>query len=275
MTTATAPRTQPDDRRERMTRVDGVGDLLAPGVTLHGLVGGGIGAVDLTTGIATVAPGAGLPGHTHPCTEAMVVLEGEVVATVQGRRYRLRQYDALHVPPGVPHTVENPGPAAARVFAAFASSAPGRDLVALPEARDCAAPPADAPERLARFDAAARYDLADGADFRDLFQGFPGCEGICGGYALFQPGKSLPCHTHDYDESISIITGEAVCQVAGAEYTLSGCGTALVPRGRAHRFINRSDRPMAMIWVYAGNTPDRVIVDQCLCDGGCGAASST
>lgn len=264
------------DRRERMNPITGPGQPLGPGVVLHGLVGAECGAVDLATGIATIAAGAGLPGHTHPCTEAMVVLEGDVIATVQGRRYRLRQYDALHVPAGVPHAVDNPGRAPARVFAAFASGSPGRDLVALPPgAVECVAPPPDAPERLARFDGAARYDLADGADFRDLFQGFPGCEGICGGYALFQPGKSLPCHTHDYDESISIIVGEAVCQVAGSEYTLSGCATALVPRGRPHRFVNRSDRPMAMIWVYAGNMPDRVIVEQCLCDGSCGPGSSS
>lgn len=276
MTTATAPRTQPDDRRERMNHVAGAGAPLGPGVVLHGLVGGHCSAVNLATGIATLAPGAALPGHTHPCTEAMVLLEGDVIAAVADRRYRLRKYDCLHVPAGVPHGVENVGPTSARVFAAFAHATPGRDLAALPSAAKLLdAAPADAPERLARFDAAARYDLADGADFRDLFQGYPGCAGICGGYALFQPGKSLPCHTHDYHESISIIAGEAVCQVAGTEYTLSGCGTALVPRGRPHRFINRSDRPMAMIWVYAGDTPDRVIVDQCLCDGGCGPSSTT
>lgn len=275
MTATVLHRTQPDDRRERMTRIDGTCDLLAPGVTLHALVGGGCGAIDLATGIATLAPAAGLPAHTHPCTEAMVLLEGEVVATVEGRRYRLRQYDALHVPPGVPHAVDNAGPATARVFAAFASATPGRDLVALPAAHDCEVPPPGAPERLTRFDAAARYDLAEGADFRDLFRGFPGCTGICGGYALFQPGKGLPCHIHDYDESISIVVGEAVCQVAGAEYTLTGCGTALVPRGRPHRFINRSDRPMAMIWVYAGDTPDRVIVEEFLCERGCGPVCAT
>lgn len=273
MTTASRP--QPDERRERMTRVETAGEILAPGVVLHGLVGRSSGAVDLATGIAVIAPGAGLPGHTHPCTEAMVLLEGDAVATVEGRRYRLRQYDAVHVPPGVPHAVENAGATPARVFAAFASSSPGRDPASLPAGHDCAAPPPGAAERVARFDAAARYDLADGADFRDLFQGYPGCEGICGGYALFQPGKSLPCHTHDYDESISIIVGEAVCQVAGAEYLLSGCGTALVPRGRPHRFVNRSDRPMAMIWVYAGDKPDRVIVDQSLCAGRCGTSSQT
>ena len=33
------------------------------------------------------------------------------------------------------------------------------------------------------------------------------------------------------------------------------------PRGRVHYFINKSDAPMAMIWVYAGPLPERIVVD--------------
>lgn len=51
-------------------------------------------------------------------------------------------------------------------------------------------------------------------------------------------------------------------QAPGNEDGLSAC------------FVTRCDRPMAMIRVYAGNTPDRVIVDQCLRDGSCGSGSS-
>jgi hypothetical protein len=34
-----------------------------------------------------------------------------------------------------------------------------------------------------------------------------------------------------------------------------------------HRFLNMSDRPMAMIWVYAGDEPARTIVAAGCCDG--------
>ena len=87
------------------------------------------------------------------------------------------------------------------------------------------------------------------------------------GDGVFQPGASLPCHYHHYDESITIVEGAAICQVAGREYPLSGCGTACIPRGRPHRFLNRSDRPMAMIWVYAGDEPERTLVDASCCEG--------
>ena len=80
-------------------------------------------------------------------------------------------------------------------------------------------------------------------------------------------GASLPCHIHGFDESITIVTGRAISQVAGREYELSNCDTACIPQGRPHRFINRSDQPMAMIWVYAGDEPDRTLVDPGYCEG--------
>jgi len=58
-----------------------------------------------------------------------------------------------------------------------------------------------------------------------------GSVGICGGYGEFNPGSSLPCHLHKYDESITIIKGEAICEVAGKRYLLSDCDTGFVPEG--------------------------------------------
>lgn len=89
---------------------------------------------------------------------------------------------------------------------------------------------------------------------------------MSGGYGLFAPGAQLPCHIHDFDESISIVQGEATCVVEGKTYTLSNNDTALVPRGRCHYFINDSDAPMAMVWVYAGPTPERMVMEAALCD---------
>jgi mannose-6-phosphate isomerase-like protein (cupin superfamily) len=84
---------------------------------------------------------------------------------------------------------------------------------------------------------------------------------------VFQPGAALPCHYHAFDESITIVAGRAVCQVAGREYDVGDCDTVCVPQGRPHRFLNRSDRPMAMIWVYAGDEPERTLVDPGYCEG--------
>jgi mannose-6-phosphate isomerase-like protein (cupin superfamily) len=165
--------------------------------------------------------------------------------------------------------VANPsGDTPAVLFSSFASDAPGREPVpgTFPVSDRDAATPAD-PENLTRFDQAPVYELAPRAFFRDLFARRFGARGVCGGYGLFEPGASLPCHVHGFDESITIVTGRAVCQVAGREYDLGGCDTACVPQGRPHRFLNRSAAPMAMIWVYAGDEPDRTLVDPGYCEG--------
>ena len=92
---------------------------------------------------------------------------------------------------------------------------------------------------------------------------------MSGGYGIFQPLGRLPCHLHDFDESITIVEGTATCVVEGRKYQLSNCATALAPRGRCHYFINQSKGPMAMIWVYAGDLPQRLVLDEkcCTLDG--------
>jgi quercetin dioxygenase-like cupin family protein len=118
-------------------------------------------------------------------------------------------------------------------------------------------------ERVTRFKTAKRLEAGPGTSFIDYFNHdlMPGSE-MSGGYGLFHAGGRLPAHFHDFDESICIIEGSAVCVVEGRRYQQSGCSTALQPRGRVHYFINESNEPMAMIWVYAGPMPERVIVDE-------------
>ena len=113
--------------------------------------------------------------------------------------------------------------------------------------------------------AAARIELATSARFQDLFGADTGARGICGGYGLFEPGARLPCHRHDFDESITIVQGTATCIVEGRRHDLSGNATALIPQGRCHYFINLTLEPMAMIWVYAGDRPDRIVMDETNC----------
>ncbi len=140
---------------------------------------------------------------------------------------------------------------------AMATDSPGRKLVDkyyLPPGHAGRFRPGRAgAEHVTRFRTAKRFEPGKGAAFIDYFNRdlVPGIE-MSGGYGLFQPGGRLPAHMHDFDESICIVQGEATCIVEGRKYTLSDCATALQPRGRVHYFINESNAPMAMIWVYGG-----------------------
>jgi quercetin dioxygenase-like cupin family protein len=259
-----------NNRSEFITRGDSTADaLLADGVELRLFATGPKGAIGLCTAMATLRPMSTIPYHTHPCVEVITTLIGTAVVQVEGRHYQVHPYDAIFIPAGLAHCVRNEGSAGAtRLHVSFDDIAPGRVWVEDSfSVQYLEYSPPSVPERLIRFATADSYQLAENADFRDLFTKRLGSAGVCGGYGNFQPGASLPCHIHEFDESISIVEGEAICQVAGREYALSNYDTACIPRGRPHRFINRSERPMAMIWVYAGDEPDRVVVGQNNCLG--------
>ncbi len=212
-----------------------------------------------------------MPYHKHAFSEAVTILVGEASIAVEGRNYLLRAFDCIHVPSGLAHEVKNVRADAMLVAHwAFATSVPSRELSEdrfAVENRRLGSPLPGDPEHIVRFADAHKYNLADGTEFRDLFAGRFGAVGICGGYGEFNPGCSLPCHIHEYDESISIVKGQAICEVMGKRYRLSDCDTAFVPRGRPHRFLNESQSPMAMVWVYAGCEPARAILDVGYCDG--------
>lgn len=242
---------------------------IAPGVNFQPLVGNHNQARNLTTGIVTIAPEAELVYHTHPFAEAVTVLEGQLIMEVEGRGYQLGPLDDICIPAEVPHRARNGyTDLPAILHIAMASANPSRTLVnqsfsAHPMPDSATGKPGV--ERVNRHAQTAWYEASPGARFQDYFNRTLGCAEMSGGYGLFQPGARLPCHRHDFDESICITQGTATCIVEGRRYQLSNRATALVPRGRCHYFINESQHPMAMIWVYAGPMPERLVVNEECC----------
>ena len=242
-----------------------------PGVATRVFVSGHCGASGISTGTATFEPLAELPYHEHECSEAITLLAGKGSVLVDGRVYALGVFDSIHIPAAVAHAVRNES-ASTRLVAhwAFATSQPSWRFVEPPPVRAVRGledpEPVD-PEHISRFHEATTYELSPGALFRDLFKGSLGSVGICGGYGRFRPGSSLPCHFHEYDESITIVEGTALCMVEGNRYQVDVYDTAFVPAGKPHRFINESDTEMAMIWVYAGSEPERTLIEPEYCIG--------
>ena len=209
------------------------------------------------------------PFYARPFTEALVLLDGDASVDVEDRRYRLKKFDAITVSPQIPRRLVNLSTSRPAMFhVAMACATPEQTWV---NGRFTATDqPGDATghagtERLCRNDPSARFELAPFARFQDLFNADLSARGICGGYGLFEPGARLPCHRHEFDESITIVQGTATCLVEGRRHELSGNATALVPQGKCHYFINLTLEPMAMIWVYAGDMPDRIIMDESWC----------
>jgi len=262
------PESMRPDRPEVMTATGARQCLeIEPGVRLDCLVGAINHARNLTTGIVTFEPNAGLRWHTHPFSESITLLQGHAAVGVEGRSYELELLDNVVIPRGVAHSTRNRSPLDPVVLhIAMATDTPTRTIVD----REVAIEPMGASatghpgaERVNRFRLAPRFSAGPNTEFIDFFNRdlVPDIE-MSGGYGLFHPGGRLPAHVHDFDESISIITGEATCIVEGRRYPLSDCATAMVPRGRVHYFRNDSQATMSMLWVYAGPMPERIVVDE-------------
>jgi 2-keto-3-deoxy-L-rhamnonate aldolase RhmA/quercetin dioxygenase-like cupin family protein len=237
------------------------------GVEFEGLVGKFNGAKSLTTGLVIFLPNSELSYHTHPFAESVTVLSGSLLVEVEGRGYTLNPLDNITLPPGLAHYAQ-PASALGRTVAhiAMATDSPTRELTDRcfsRRAMEADSSGVNGAERVTRLGTAQRSSPGQGTSFVDYFNHglMPGMA-MSGGYALFQPGGRLPAHFHDFDESICIIEGTAVCVVEGRRYEMADCATALQPRGRVHYFINESNEPMAMIWVYAGPLPERTVVNE-------------
>lgn len=245
-----------------------------PGIRVRVYASRRTGARGLATAAAVFNPGVSLDFHWHDCGEAITVLEGTPTVLVEGRPHTLGRLDCVYVPDGVLHSVRNDSTTEARIHSAFASPNPQRTFAEMGDQPESGSRGADGPvpEAVSRFGASPGYELAPGTDFHDLFAAHLGSSGICGGFGMFQPGSGLPCHFHEYDESITIVAGHAVCQVEGRQHEVGLMDTAVIPEGLAHRFVNRTDSPMGMIWVYAGDEPRRFLLDKTRCSGAIGRA---
>ncbi len=244
---------------------------LIKGISLCPFASGSSGAIGFSTGFAILSPGARLPYHTHPTSESITTIQGQLEVGIEGRIYNLSAFDSIHVPAGVAHTVASLGKDKETVvLTAFPTSEISRSLVSdefvVQDRRDLLPSPGD-PESLTRFKKASEYEPFSKTHFRDLFRSQPGTEGICGGYARIDPGSSLPCHTVPHDETSTIVKGQAIYIVAGNKYSLREYSTVFVPQGLPRQLVNESNDTVELIWVYAGKKPARSVIDPQFCVG--------
>ncbi|HTZ90927.1 MAG TPA: cupin domain-containing protein [Streptosporangiaceae bacterium] len=68
--------------------------------------------------VGEIPPGRA-PEHSHPYDEVVLVLAGDGVAHAGGAQHALARGTCIHLPPGVPHCLENTGPRMLRVLGVF------------------------------------------------------------------------------------------------------------------------------------------------------------
>lgn len=100
---------------------------------------------------------------------------------------------------------------------------------------------------------ATPYEAEPGVMFTELVREEDGARTMLVGLVTFEPGASLPCHNHNVEETITILSGEADCVVEGRDEPIrvGPHDASFIPPGVAHRFINISTTEKLVIhYVY-------------------------
>lgn len=81
------------------------------------------------------------------------------------------------------------------------------------------------------------------------------------GISTFQPGAAIPVHTHNVEEAITILEGQATAVIDGQEHLVRAHDTTFVPPGTPHFFRNDSPAEMKFLWIYGGAHVTRTYVE--------------
>lgn len=88
-----------------------------------------------------------------------------------------------------------------------------------------------------------------------------GTTSFINGITEFAPGAAIPVHSHNCEESVMLLEGNAIAEIDGEQHVLKPLDTTFIPVNLPHRFINASDtEPMKILWIYAQVDATRTII---------------
>jgi quercetin dioxygenase-like cupin family protein len=81
------------------------------------------------------------------------------------------------------------------------------------------------------------------------------------GITRFPIGAKVPMHSHNCEEQVTILEGEAEAELNGERHRLHAYDTTLVPANMPHRFINVGTTPLAILWIYTSTEVTRTFAE--------------
>lgn len=106
------------------------------------------------------------------------------------------------------------------------------------------------------------HDRGGGAKTTPLVSPAIGAQGFINGITEFAPGAAIPFHSHNCEESVVLLEGEAMLDIGGGEYPVKPFETTWIPPNVPHRFRNLSaTQPMKILWIYARTDATRTLTE--------------
>jgi quercetin dioxygenase-like cupin family protein len=104
------------------------------------------------------------------------------------------------------------------------------------------------------------HDRGGGALTTPLVTPGIGARAFITGYTTFGPGVAIPFHSHNCEESVVLMEGEAMLDIDGQEYRLEAHDVTYIPANVSHRFRNLSQTEgMKILWIYADPKATRTL----------------
>jgi quercetin dioxygenase-like cupin family protein len=113
-----------------------------------------------------------------------------------------------------------------------------------------------------RIDSLPVVDRGNGIQTIPLVTKELGSQHITTGITRFPVGAKVPMHSHNCDEQVTILEGEADAEIDSQQHRrLHAYDTTLVPANRPHRFVNVGTTPLAILWIYTSRDVTRTFAE--------------
>lgn len=112
-----------------------------------------------------------------------------------------------------------------------------------------------------RIDSLPVVDRGNGIQTIPLVTKELGSTHLTTGITRFPVGAKVPMHSHNCDEQVTILEGEAEAELDGERHQLHAYDTTLVPANKPHRFVNVGTTPLAILWIYTAAEVTRTFAE--------------